>query len=238
MFTDDSREFDSDLEDDAVDDHGNEDVGSRLSCEHIASIIDECFLLQTVRLVDFHLDDSVLQSLGNLRHMCHFELLGCERVTPEAINGFFQCAATFEIFSYKEYRKAWKERNLHVAEVLLAICESPYKNTLKELCLLHCLSYRTKYLAKFAKGVQNAKLARITLLDASLRLEDLELFLSIPSLAILRVQNSYAYNDVDVLKALESRLDPVCVVVETKTRQDVDGIYLKNGDGCVQQYVK
>lgn len=45
MFTDDSREFDSDLDDDAVDDHGNENVGSRLSCEHIASIIDECFLL-------------------------------------------------------------------------------------------------------------------------------------------------------------------------------------------------
>lgn len=49
------------------------------------------------------------------------------------------------------------------------------------------------------------------------------------------------YGELDMLKALECRREPICVVavkIRTYSRQDCNGIYIKNKDGHVQHYPK
>lgn len=86
-----------------------------------------------------------------------------------------------------------------------------------------------------------SQLARITFSEGYLKQEHLQQILEVSSVRTLRMMDVDLYGELDMLKALECRREPICVVavkIRTYSRQDCNGIYIKNKDGHVQHYPK
>lgn len=226
--SEDEHESESESEDE------HESGYDQLNCEEIALIIGHCPLLQTVRLADFRLSDNVIECLGHLKHLRHLELIGCEDMTPAAMSQFFQRAAALQIFAYQECCMSWNQGELYFAEVLRAISESPLK-TLRELRLLPCLSYSEEDLADFARAIKDSRISRIVSRGGYTTQEKLQIFMKIPSLRTLSLEDN---DDVDVFEALECREEPICVLLKADhdRAEDRNGTYIKDKEGHVQHY--
>lgn len=203
--------------------------------EELAFIIRLCPLLRMVRLVDFQLNDAVIECLGNLKHLRHLELLDCDGIKAGAISQFFQRVATLETFVYKVSVRPLKDSTRHAAGILLAISQSGYKN-LRELRLVNSrpVTYPEDRVAAFLNGMQNSRLSRIKLSYVYSSKELLEWLLRLPALTMLHLHGVHAFRDTDVLKALESRCAPISVVMEGSVYNiGINGTYIKTKDGRV-----
>lgn len=217
----------------------SEDTNVSLDPEEMACLIRLCPSLKVVRLVKFELDDEVFKVLGDLKHLVCLNLLRCKGILPEMVSQFFSDATAIEHFSYPEFRKRLDADGLHVSDILSAISQSPNK-TLRELHITSRFSFRKVDLDDFVKSMQNAKLSCITLSYGGLSQDHLQEFLQLATLAVLRLEDVYISDDVDVMKALEYRQEPVCITLKCDIygKEKRNGIYIKAKDGHVQHYQK
>lgn len=170
--------------------------------KQVANIIGTSPQLRSVRLVNLCLDDVVFKNLSKREHLRRFELFGSEGVSPKAITQLFQRATCLETFIYEEYSKQYFRRDVTVADILLAIAQSPSKS-LKELRLLNCKSYRREHLAKFVESMQDGgRLSRLTVFNGSFNQDKLEFLFKIPTLTKMRLDEVHVNQSIDIKKAL------------------------------------
>lgn len=216
---------------------GRHSNGIEPRCKAITFIVRQCPLLERVILTNFHLDNDIFESLGALRHLRCLKLFNCEGIPPMAIDRFFQRAATLEHFSYQEFLTITWDNDLDINDVFRAISKNPSKS-LKELRLSASLYCDKDSLEEFVQRMQDARLSTFTLYDGSMYPDVLEWLLKIPSIRRMRLENSNLSPKLNLQKALESRKEPICIVINSvgPDDQEIEGVYIKTKEGNVQYY--